>query len=108
MLRLLLTLLIVLPTLVNAEDQSIGIVTAAESKGTLKRESGEKLETQKNTPLQMMDRIETFQGAHRLTFIDDTIVDMTAQSLLTIDDYVYDPSNNEGSLNLQAKGEKNS
>ena len=103
MLRLLLTLLIVLPTLVNAEDQSIGIVTAAESQGTLKRESGEKIETQENTPLQMMDRIETFQGAHRLTFIDETIVDMTAQSLLTIDDYVYDPSNNEGSLNLQAK-----
>ena len=86
-----------------AMAESIGIVTVADGPGLLERESGTSLETEKNTPLEMMDRIETFQGAHRLTFIDETIVDMTPQSLLTIDDYVYDPSNNEGSLNLKAK-----
>ena len=51
----------------------------------------------------MEDKIETFQGGHRLEFIDETIVDMTSQSVLIIDDYVYDPANNVGSLNLKAK-----
>lgn len=86
-----------------ANASTIGVVSMAEKPGLLERDGGDTLETELETPLLMMDRIETYQGAHRLTFIDDTIVDMTPQSLLTIDDYVYDPSNNEGSLNLKAK-----
>ena len=86
-----------------ANAKTIGVVSMAEKPGLLERDGGDTLETELETPLLMMDRIETYQGAHRLTFIDDTIVDMTPQSLLTIDDYVYDPSNNEGSLNLKAK-----
>jgi len=82
---------------------SIGTITAAKSPGTLERADGEKLNSELNTSLEMEDKIETFQGGHRLTFIDDTIVDMTSQSVLVIDDYVYDPANNVGSLNLKAK-----
>jgi len=101
--KLIIVFSLLFSSVAIADDKSIGIVSAAESSGLLEREGGTSLETEENTPLEMMDRIETFQGAHRLTFIDETIVDMTPQSLLTIDDYVYDPSNNEGSLNLQAK-----
>ena len=104
--RLILSISILFSTVawaVDYGDRKIGVVTVAEQPGWLERESGTTLESNTDVPLEMMDRIETFQGAHRLTFIDDTIVDMTPQSLLTIDDYVYDPSNNEGSLNLQAK-----
>ena len=79
---------------------SIGTVTAAKSPGSLERETGEKLNSDLDVELEQNDKIETFQGGHRLTFIDDTIVDMTAQSVLVIDDYVYDPANNEGSLGL--------
>jgi hypothetical protein len=82
---------------------SIGTVTAAKSPGSLERETGEKLNSDLDVELEQNDKIETFRGAHRLTFIDDTIVDMTAQSVLVIDDYVYDPANNEGSLSLKAK-----
>jgi len=82
---------------------SIGTITAAKSPGTLERADGETLSSELNTSLEMEDKIETFQGGHRLEFIDETIVDMTSQSVLVIDDYVYDPANNEGSLNLKAK-----
>ena len=104
--RLILSISILFSTVawaVDYGDRKIGVVTVAEQPGWLERESGTALESNTDVPLEMMDRIETFQGAHRLTFIDETIVDMTPQSLLTIDDYVYDPSNNEGSLNLKAK-----
>jgi len=82
---------------------SIGTVTAAKSPGSLERETGEKLNSDLDVELEQNDKIETYQGGHRLTFIDDTIVDMTAQSVLVIDDYVYDPENNVGSLSLKAK-----
>ena len=82
---------------------TIGTVTAAKSPGSLERETGEKLNSDLDVKLEQNDKIETFQGGHRLTFIDDTIVDMTAQSVLVIDDYVYDPANNVGSLGLKAK-----
>ena len=73
-----------------------------ESPGKLKREAGPEFDTELDTPVEMNDEIETFPAvAHHL--IDDTVVDMTPQSILLIDDYVYAPQQNVGSLKMKAQ-----
>lgn len=82
---------------------SIGTISDLESPGKLKREAGPEFDTELDTPVEMNDEIETFQGSHRITFVDDTVVDMTPQSILLIDDYVYAPEQNVGSLKMKAQ-----
>ena len=85
--RLILSISILFSTVawaVDYGDRKIGVVTVAEQPGWLERESGTALESNTDVPLEMMDRIETFQGAHRLTFIDETIVDTVSYTHLTL------------------------
>jgi hypothetical protein len=49
-----------------------------------------------------MDTARTKRGKMRLDFIDDTRVDVIDNSILVIDDFVYDPSSGTGKLDMRA------
>jgi hypothetical protein len=50
----------------------------------------------KGTGLEMSDTVRTQQGKVGLTFADNTRVQVTENSKLVIDDFVYDPNSNKG------------
>ena len=54
-----------------------------------------------NSPIQMNDIISTAQAKAQLSFDDNTIVKMTEQSKLIIDDFVYDPNKGTGKLAMK-------
>ncbi len=49
-----------------------------------------------------MDTAVTAKGTMQIDFVDETRVDITEHSRLLIDEFVYDPSNDRGSLSLKA------
>jgi len=52
--------------------------------------------------VQTMDTAVTARGRMQIDFIDDTRVDITEHSRLVIDEFVYDPNTNVGSLSIKA------
>jgi hypothetical protein len=50
----------------------------------------------------MNDKVETKNGKVKITFKDNTTVNVTESSALVIDDFVYDPKSGAGKLNLKA------
>ncbi len=50
----------------------------------------------KGTGVEMLDAIRTTQGKAGITFTDDTKVQISENSKLVVDDFVYDPKNNQG------------
>ena len=52
--------------------------------------------------MESMDTVRTKNGRTSIEFIDDTRVDVTEHSKLIIDDFVYDPNTQTGSLSLKA------
>ena len=57
----------------------------------------------KGTPVETNDKIETKNGVVNIKFKDDTTVKVTENSVLVIDDFVYDPKNAAGGkLSLKA------
>jgi hypothetical protein len=88
-------LLILIPNLLWA---SIGTVT--EHSGTpaeLVREKNT-LEANKGTGIEMNDAISTNKTRLAITFDDNTKVQLTEQSRLVIDDFVYDPNQGTGKM----------
>jgi len=85
----------------NTAWASIGEITASTGPGTIKRED-ERFGGDIGTRLEMNDTIATENGAWQLEFEDDTRVDVTEHSRMVIDEFIYDPSSNTGSLNMRA------
>lgn len=54
-----------------------------------------------NTGVQMNDTVVTAKAKAKLTFEDDTTVNITEQSKLVIDDFVYDPKKGSGKLAMK-------
>jgi hypothetical protein len=54
-----------------------------------------------NTPVEMNDTIVTAKAKARLTFEDNTTVNITEQSKLVIDDFVYDPKKGSGKVAMK-------
>jgi len=52
--------------------------------------------------VQTMDTAVTARGTMRIDFIDETRVDITEHSRLVIDEFVYDPANDVGTLSIKA------
>jgi hypothetical protein len=50
----------------------------------------------KGTGVEMLDAIRTTQGKAGITFTDDTKVQISENSKLVVDDFVYDPKNSQG------------
>ncbi len=94
------SLLLLLPTLAFA---AIGEVTDYSGSGAVERDEGfEVYEVTDGLGVESMDTVVTEKGKVRIDFIDDTRVDITEHSRLIIDDFVYDPASQEGSLSLKA------
>ena len=81
---------------------SIGEVIEARGTGTIKRDNT-RLDGTVGTGLEMMDAITTRDARLRLEFEDETLVDVTEQSRMVIDEFIYDPANPKNSgLSMRA------
>jgi hypothetical protein len=59
------------------------------------------VESKVNSPVEMNDTIVTAKAKAKLTFEDNTTVNITEQSKLVIDDFVYDPNKGSGKLAMK-------
>lgn len=69
---------------------SVGSVTEQDGQTTIIRQKAS-LPSSKGTKVEMQDVISTGKGKTSITFEDDTKVNVTENSKLVIDDFVYDP-----------------
>ena len=81
---------------------SIGLVDDIKGKGSIKRTDGAKIEIIQSLDVFSYDEVTTGQGRTAINFVDDTRVEITEHSKLIIDEFVYDPANNEGGFTLTA------
>ena len=59
------------------------------------------MESKINSPVEMNDTIVTAKAKAKLTFEDNTTVNITEQSKMVIDDFVYDPKKGSGKLAMK-------
>jgi len=79
----------------------IGSVTEFSGVAIIKRGSNT-VNVAKGTLVETNDKVETKNGKVKITFKDNTTVNVTESSTLVIDDFVYDPKTGAGKLNLKA------
>ena len=93
-LRSLISALLLLATPVYS---NIGEIAESKGDSTIKRDktayTGEV-----GLGLEMNDNVVTGKGKLRLDFVDDTRVDVTENSRMTIDEFIYDPQSKVGKI----------
>lgn len=85
MYRLVLLLVLVTPV----ANSSVGTITEQDGESTIIRQKAS-LSGVKGTGIEMLDVVSTGHGKTGITFVDDTHVNITENSKLIIDDFVYD------------------
>ena len=80
----------------NTAGAAIGTITESVNAPPSIQRKAQTLPGAKGTGLEMMDTVRTTQGKVGLTFADKTRVDITENSKLVIDDFVYDPNSKKG------------
>jgi len=98
--KFLLTVVVILLT--TPLWSSVGNVDIHEGNGEIERDTGDKFVTALDLEIFMSDTVKTGNGKTSLLFVDDTRVDVTQHSKLFIDEFVYDPATQEGSIGLKA------
>jgi len=78
-----------------------GNIGEIKGSGVLER-GKEVIDGNSGVSVQMQDTAVTANGTMRIDFKDETRVDLTEHARLTIDEFVYDPANNVGSLSIKA------
>jgi hypothetical protein len=96
-----LVILLSLLTLPSGALASAGAIGELKGSGVLER-NNEVIEGDKGVSVQSMDTAVTANGRMRIDFVDETRVDLTEHSRLLIDEFVYDPANDVGSLSIKA------
>ena len=81
---------------------SIGDVRQQQGEATIERQSGDKISSTTGTEIESLDTVRTGQGRTSIQFVDDTRVDVTENSKLVIDEFIYDPNTSTGALALKA------
>ena len=81
---------------------NIGQVIIQSGETNIERGKGEFESIDKGFEMKSMDTVRTKNGRTAIEFIDDTRVDVTENSKLIMDDFVYDPNTKTGSLSLKA------
>ena len=89
-------LLVLVTLLVNTAWAAIGNITESVNAPPSILRKGGTLPGSKGTGVEMMDAIKTAQGKVGITFEDKTKVDITENSKLVIDEFVYDPNSKKG------------
>jgi hypothetical protein len=87
---------VLLLLVVNSAFAAIGTITESVNAPPSILRKTQTLPGSKGTGLEMMDTVRTTQGKVGLTFEDKTKVDITENSKLVIDDFVYDPNSKKG------------
>lgn len=87
-----------MPSLALASAGAIGEIKGS---GVIERDN-EVIEGNTGVGVESMDTAVTANGRMRIDFKDDTRVDLTEHSRLLIDEFVYDPANDVGSLSIKA------
>jgi hypothetical protein len=90
----ILGLLLLLTNLffVTTTQAAVGTITSQQHDPATIERKKDKLEGKKGTGVEMQDLLKTGEGKLGITFVDDTKVQMTENSKLVIDDFVYDPN----------------
>jgi len=99
---LLLGLLVLLALVVTPAYPNIGEIGQIKGSGVLERGKDVVIEGNAGVGVKSMDTAVTANGTMRIDFVDETRVDITEQSRLVIDEFVYDPANDIGSLSMKA------
>ena len=94
--------LIVLALLIKPAYGNVGEIGQISGSGVLERGKDIVIEGNAGVGVQSMDEAVTANGTMRIDFIDETRVELTEQSRLVIDEFVYDPANDVGSLSIKA------
>jgi hypothetical protein len=95
---LILLLLLAIPDV----HASIGDVRQQQGEGTIQRKAGDTLTSTTGTEIESYDTVRTKIGRISIEFVDDTRVDVTENSKLVIDEFIYDPNTSTGALALKA------
>ncbi len=81
----------------------IGDVIQQKGVTDIERKDGSKFEQiEKDFGVESYDTVKTKNGRTAIQFVDETRVDVTENSKLVIDEFVYDPNTSTGSLALKA------
>jgi hypothetical protein len=93
-----LFLLLLIPNLAYGAVGEIGKVKGS---GAIER-GNDSIPAVDGVGIKMQDTAVTASGKIQIDFLDDTRVDITEHSRLLIDEFVYDPANDVGSLSIKA------
>ena len=94
--------LIVLAFIARPAYSDVGEIGQIKGSGVLEREGNIVIDGEAGVGVQSMDEAVTANGTMRIDFVDETRVELTEQSRLVIDEFVYDPANDVGSLSIKA------
>tara|TARA_B100000900_G_scaffold198131_1_gene167868 strand:+ start:3101 stop:4204 length:1104 start_codon:yes stop_codon:yes gene_type:complete len=97
--RILVLLLVILTSTAYA---NIGEVTKQIGEADIIRKDGDGFRSNEGFGIESYDVVKTKVGRTSIEFVDDTRVDVTENSKLVIDEFVYDPNTSTGSLALKA------
>ena len=96
-----LVILLSLLTMPSLALASAGAIGELKGSGVIERDN-EVIEGNTGVSVESMDTAVTANGRMRIDFVDETRVDLTEHSRLLIDEFVYDPANDVGSLSIKA------
>ena len=71
---------------------AVGTITSQQHDPASIERKKEKLEGKKGTGIEMNDLLKTGEGKLGITFVDDTKLQMTENSKVLVDEFVYDPN----------------
>jgi len=94
--------LIALAILAGPAYGNVGEIGQIKGSGVLERDGDIVIQGNAGVGVQSMDEAVTANGTMRIDFVDETRVELTEQSRLVIDEFVYDPANDVGSLSIKA------
>ena len=99
---ILLLGLILIALLARPAYSNVGEIGQIKGSGVLEREGKIVIDGNVGVNVKSMDEAVTANGTMRIDFVDETRVELTQQSRLVIDEFVYDPANDVGSLSMKA------
>ena len=99
---ILLLGLITIALFASPAHSNVGEIGQIKGSGVLEREGKIVIDGDVGVNVKSMDEAVTANGTMRIDFVDETRVELTQQSRLLIDEFVYDPANNVGSLSMKA------
>ena len=90
---ILILSLILIALLARPANSNVGEIGQIKGSGVLEREGDIVIDGEAGIGVLSMDEAVTANGTMRIDFVDETRVELTEQSRLVIDEFVYDPAN---------------